>query len=71
MSTWPSSKGAAVRKALEKIGWTEIRQRGSDRTLARPGYENFVFAFGDSEEIGPIMRARIAKETGLTPEDLR
>lgn len=70
MSAWPSSKGAAVRKALEKIGWKEIRQRGSHRTLARLGYENFVFAFGDSEEIGPVMLARIAKKTGMTPEDL-
>ena len=29
-----------------------------------------VFAFHDSEEIGPRMLARIAKKTGVTPEDL-
>jgi hypothetical protein len=29
-----------------------------------------VFAFHDSDEIGPRMLARIAKRTGLTPEDL-
>jgi hypothetical protein len=29
-----------------------------------------VFAWHDDEEIGPKMLARIAKETGLTPEDL-
>jgi hypothetical protein len=29
-----------------------------------------VFAFHDSEEIGPRMLARIAKRTGLEPEDL-
>jgi predicted RNase H-like HicB family nuclease len=29
-----------------------------------------VFAFHDREEIGPKMLARIAKHTGLTPEDL-
>ena len=28
------------------------------------------WAFHDSEEIGPPMLARIAKKTGLTPEDL-
>jgi predicted RNA binding protein YcfA (HicA-like mRNA interferase family) len=29
-----------------------------------------VFAFHDREEIGPRMLARIAKQTGLQPEDL-
>jgi hypothetical protein len=31
---------------------------------------DFVFAFYDREEIGPRMLARIAKLTGLQPEDL-
>ena len=31
---------------------------------------NFVFAFHDGEELGPRMFARIAKHTGLSPEDL-
>jgi hypothetical protein len=29
-----------------------------------------VFAFHDSDEIGPKMLERIAKRSGLTPEDL-
>jgi predicted RNA binding protein YcfA (HicA-like mRNA interferase family) len=29
-----------------------------------------VFAFHDGEQIGPQMLARIAKHTGLTPDDL-
>ena len=29
-----------------------------------------VFAFHDSEELGPRMLARLAKHTGLQPEDL-
>ncbi len=32
--------------------------------------QTFVFAFHDREEIGPRMLARIAKRTGLTPDDL-
>jgi hypothetical protein len=38
--------------------------------LSREGWPNYVFAFHDGEEIGPRMLARIAKHTGLTPEDL-
>jgi hypothetical protein len=29
-----------------------------------------VFAFHDSDEIGPVMLARIAKQTGLQPGNL-
>jgi len=46
------------------------RQSGSHRTLSRTGWADFVFAFHDDEEIGPRMLARIAKRTGLRPEDL-
>lgn len=70
MSRWSSTKARKLLKALQKIGWREKRRRGSHRTLEREGWEDFVFAFHDSEEIGPKMLARIAKRTGLTPEDL-
>ena len=70
MSYWPAVKARQVLAALERVGWTVKRQSGSHRTLARPGWADFVFAFHDSEEIGPRMLARIARRTGLTPEDL-
>jgi len=31
---------------------------------------DFVFAFHNGEEIGPRMLARIARHTGLQPQDL-
>jgi predicted RNA binding protein YcfA (HicA-like mRNA interferase family) len=46
------------------------RQSGSHRILSRLGWPDYVFAFHDREEIGPRMLARIAKLTGLRPEDL-
>lgn len=70
MSQWPSSKAKRVFSALLTIGWKLKRQSGSHRTLSRDGWSDFVFAFHDSEEIGPRMLARIAKHTGLKPEDL-
>jgi predicted RNA binding protein YcfA (HicA-like mRNA interferase family) len=59
-----------VLRALYRIGWALKRQSGSHRTLARDGWPDVVFAFHDREEIGPRMLARIAKRTGLQPEDL-
>lgn len=55
MSHWPSAKARAVLSALLKIGWTVKRQTGSHRTLSRPGWQAFVFAFHEGEEIGPRM----------------
>ena len=70
MSDWPATNGSRVLKALLRIGWSVKRQRGSHKTLSRRGSPDFVFAFGDSEEIGPVMLSRIAKQTGLKPDDL-
>lgn len=69
MTLWPSSKAKQVLSALYRIGWTLKRQSGSHKTLSRPGFPDVVFAFHDGEEIGPRMFARIAKRTGLTPDD--
>lgn len=70
MSLWPSAKAVRVLAALQRIGWQIKRQSGSHRTLTRAGWPDFVFAFHEQEEIGPRMLARIAKHTGLKPEDL-
>ena len=70
MSRWPATKARRVLAALVRHGWRIKRQSGSHRTLARDGWSNVVFALHDGEEIGPAMLARIAKHTGLSPEDL-
>jgi predicted RNA binding protein YcfA (HicA-like mRNA interferase family) len=70
MSSWKSAKAKRVLAALEKIGWQIKRQKGSHKILSREGFEDYVFAFHDGEEIGSKMMARIAKKTGLKPEDL-
>ena len=70
MSHWPSAKAKRVLNALMTIGWSQKRQSGSRRTLARDGWPDYVFAFHDSEEIGPRMLSRVAKHTGLDPSDL-
>jgi predicted RNA binding protein YcfA (HicA-like mRNA interferase family) len=71
MSQWPSTRARQVLAALLRMGWTIKRQSGtSHRVLTRADWSDYVFAFHDREEIGPKMMARIAKHTGLTPEDL-
>jgi predicted RNA binding protein YcfA (HicA-like mRNA interferase family) len=66
-----SRKPRLVLAALLQIGWRVKRQAaGSRRVLEREGWTDLVFAFHDGEEIGPRMPARIARRTGLRPEDL-
>lgn len=74
MSQWPSIKAKRLLAALLGMGWKLKRQTGSHRTshrtLSREGWPDVVFAFHDGEEIGPRMLARIAKHTGITPNNL-
>ena len=70
MSSWHATKAKRLLAVLKRLGWEEKRRSSSHRTLVRPGWPDVVFAFHDNEEIGPRMLARIAKVTGLKPEDL-
>jgi predicted RNA binding protein YcfA (HicA-like mRNA interferase family) len=70
MSQWPSIKAKRLLAALLRLGWQVKRQSGSHKTLVRNGWPDFVFAFHEGDEIGPKMLARIAKHTGLSPNDL-
>jgi predicted RNA binding protein YcfA (HicA-like mRNA interferase family) len=71
VTSWPAVRARVLLRALLRSGWTIKRQTGSHRVLWKAGYSDYVFAFHDGEEIGPRMMARVAKGTGLLPEDLR
>lgn len=70
MSNWPAANARRVLGALLRIGWTIKRSSGSHKTLSHPDWPDVAFASHDDEEIGPRMLARIARKTGLTPDDL-
>ncbi len=70
MADWGSTKASRVLRALMSMGWRVKRTSGSHRVLERPGWRDYAFAFDDADEIGPKMLARIAKHTGLRPDDL-
>ena len=70
MSQWSATKAKQVLKALKGIVWKIKRQTGSHKILEKSGWNDVVFAFHDGDEIGPKMLGRIAKLTGLTPNDL-
>jgi HicA toxin of bacterial toxin-antitoxin, len=57
VSRWPSTKAKRVQAALLRLGWHVKQQSGSHQVQ-------------DDDELGPRMLARIAKHTGLRPDDL-
>jgi len=70
MNKWPSINAKRLLAALLRIGWSVKRQSSSHKTLERPGYPDYVYAFHDSDEVGSKMVARVAKHTGLKQDDL-
>jgi predicted RNA binding protein YcfA (HicA-like mRNA interferase family) len=74
MDKFPSTSAKKVFRALQRIGWREksrLSKSGSHKQLENPNYPyEFTWAFHDGEELGPKMLARIAKHTGLKPEDI-
>ena len=56
-----STRARLVYKALTKIGWYPVHQKGSHIKLRHSLHDHaYEWAFHDSEEIGPHMLARIA-----------
>jgi len=71
VTAWRAAKASRVLAALLRLGWSVKREAGgSHKILERPGWPDFAWAFHDRDEIGPRMLARIAKRTGLGPEDI-
>lgn len=58
-------------KALLRIGWQpKPAKSGSHIQLQRSGYPDYTWAWHESDELGPVILKKIAKYTGLKPEDL-
>ena len=70
MGDFPSTKAKQVLAALLRIVWNIKRQSGSHKILFKYGWKDHIFAYHDSQEVGPDMLKKISKKTGLKPEDL-
>jgi predicted RNA binding protein YcfA (HicA-like mRNA interferase family) len=70
VSNWPATKARRVLAALERLGWRVKRQSGSHKLLIREGWSDYEFAFHNNAELGRKILSRIARHTGLRPEDL-
>ena len=54
---------------LERLGFTEVRQRGSHKQFRHPDGRGTTVSFHPGRDISPILLRQIARDIGLTVEE--
>ncbi|PWB82058.1 MAG: toxin-antitoxin system, toxin component, HicA family protein [Candidatus Methylomirabilota bacterium] len=66
----PVLKPREVAAILERLGFVEVRQRGSHKQYRHPDGRCTTVQFHAGRDISPILLRQIAKDIGLTVEEL-
>jgi predicted RNA binding protein YcfA (HicA-like mRNA interferase family) len=66
----PVLKPREVERLLERYGFELLRQRGSHRQYRHPDGRQTTLPFHGSRDISPALFRQVAKDIGLTPEQL-
>ena len=68
MGKLPVLKPREIVAILEKLGFREVRQRGSHMQFRHPDNRCTTVPFHPGRDISPILLRQIAKDIGLTVE---
>lgn len=66
----PVLKPREVIAILAALGFAEVRQRGSHKQFRHPDGRATTVPFHAGRDISPILLRQIAKDIGLTVDDL-
>ena len=66
----PVLKPHEVAAILKKLGFVQARQRGPHRQYCRPDVRSATIPFHRGRDISPILLRQIAKDVGLSLEQL-
>ena len=69
MGTVPVLKPKEVAAILEKLGFQNIRQRGSHKQYRHPDGRGTTVPFHPGRDISPILLKQIIKDIGLTIDE--
>lgn len=69
MTKPPILKPREVVAILERLGFLEVRQRGSHKRFRHPDGRVTTVPFHPGRDISPILLRRIAHDVGLTVEE--
>jgi len=64
----PTLKPREVVALLDRLGFGEIRQKGSHKQFRHPDGRGTTVPFHAGRDISPTLLRKIAKDIGLTPE---
>ena len=70
MSKLPVLKPREVVTILNKLGFTEIRQRGSHKQYRHPDGRGTTVPFHSGRDISPILLRQIARDIRITIEEM-
>jgi predicted RNA binding protein YcfA (HicA-like mRNA interferase family) len=70
MGSHPVLKPKDVIAILEKLGFKEVRQRGSHKQFRHSDGRGTTVPFHAGRDISPILLRQIARDIGLTVEEL-
>ena len=70
MSKPPVLKPREVVAILNKLGFTEIRQRGSHKQFRHPDGRGTTVPFHAGRDISPILLRQIARDIRMTVEEM-
>lgn len=70
MGNIPVLKPGEVVSILENLGFTEARQKGSHKQFKHPDGRFTTVPFHQGRDISPILLRQIAKDIGISVEEL-
>ena len=65
----PVLKPREIVRLLEKLGFGEVRQRGSHKQFRHPDGRATTVPFHKGRDVSPILLRQITKDIGLTIEE--
>jgi predicted RNA binding protein YcfA (HicA-like mRNA interferase family) len=70
VAKYPVLKPREVAKILERLGFVEVRQRGSHKQYRHPDGRSTTLPFHEVRDISPILLQRIAKDIKITVDEM-
>ncbi len=70
MGSIPVLKPREVVRLLDRLGFVEVRQRGSHRQYRHADGRGTTVPFHPGRDISPTLLRKIARDVGLTVEEL-
>jgi predicted RNA binding protein YcfA (HicA-like mRNA interferase family) len=70
VSDVPVLRAREVEAILVRLGFVEVRQRGSHRQYRHPDGRGTTIPFHSGRDISPTLLRQIAKDIGLSVEEL-